>query len=126
MNEKHEFISLPPKEWIVDSEKLLEHGVEPGVYQHVEGGEYLTLYIGRDIERGPEGHIIGQPKVAYVALFESPDFGPYAVWQRDVEEFKSGTIEVDGEKLGLVKRAGALIAVAGIIILNAVLLIRAY
>jgi hypothetical protein len=97
MIERHEYTPLPSKEWIVDSEALLEHGVEPGVYGHVEGGEYLTLFIGRDITRGPEGHIISPPKVVYVALFDSPEFGPNAVWQRIVEEFKSGTVEVDGE-----------------------------
>ena len=36
----------PTLDWPVDEELLRENGIEPGVYEHFKGGEYLTLTVG--------------------------------------------------------------------------------
>ncbi|HVX57986.1 MAG TPA: DUF1653 domain-containing protein [Candidatus Saccharimonadales bacterium] len=83
--------------WQVDRKRLETFGVRPGVYQHFKGGEYLTLTAGHRMAQQGSAESVGEKMVIYVALFDSPDYGPNAVWDRSVEGFLE-EIEVDGER----------------------------
>ncbi|MFZ5365472.1 MAG: DUF1653 domain-containing protein [Patescibacteria group bacterium] len=65
--------------------------VEPGVYKHFKGKEYEVIGTARDSETLAE-------LVVYRALYDSPEFGPNALWVRPVKEFFD-EVEVDGEKI---------------------------
>jgi hypothetical protein len=83
-------------DWRVDEEKLEAFGVKPGVYEHFKGGEYLTLTAGWRMSQQGVEESVGDKVVVYVALYDHPEYGANAVWDRSVEGFKE-TIEVDGK-----------------------------
>jgi len=95
----HEYPSLPLREWLVDEEKLRSKGIEPGVYEHYQGGEYLTLSTGWRMVEGADGDAVGEEVVWYVALYEHPEYGAYAEWDRPIEDFRQGTVEIDGQQV---------------------------
>ena len=63
--------------------------VKPGVYRHYKGRYYLVIGMARHSETLEE-------LVVYMALYEHPEFGPYALWVRPKHMFTE-TVKV-GEK----------------------------
>lgn len=84
------------EQWQVDRKRLQEFGVKPGVYEHFKGNEYLTLTAGWRMSQEGAEEAVGEKVVVYVALYDHPEYGPNAVWDRSVAGFLE-SIELDGE-----------------------------
>ena len=64
----------------------------PGIYQHYKGNLYEVIGVGHHSETLEE-------LVVYRALYDSPEFGPNALWVRPAEMF-SEEIDVYPEEGG--------------------------
>ncbi|MBU0647688.1 DUF1653 domain-containing protein [Patescibacteria group bacterium] len=63
--------------------------IKPGLYQHYSGKQYRIIGEGRHSETLEE-------LVIYQALYDSPEFGPNAIWARPKQMF-SENVEIDGK-----------------------------
>ena len=62
--------------------------IKPGRYRHYKGDLYEVIGVARHEETHEE-------LVVYRALYDSPTFGPQALWVRPVSVFNE-TVERDG------------------------------
>ncbi|MEK7189273.1 MAG: DUF1653 domain-containing protein [Patescibacteria group bacterium] len=74
------------------------HDVKPGKYMHFKGKEYEVIGTAHHSETLEE-------LVVYRALYDSPEFGPNALWVRPKSMFFE-TVEVDGIKVPRFKYTG--------------------
>jgi hypothetical protein len=72
--------------------------VRPGRYRHFKGKEYEVVGLASHSETLEE-------YVVYRALYESPDFGPNALWIRPKAMFLE-TVERDGKVMPRFERVG--------------------
>jgi len=72
----------------------MDDEVKLGIYRHFKkGDEYEVLWVARDCEN-PQRKI-----VVYRGLYDHPQFGPNAVWTRDLEDFVGFKEMPDGKKV---------------------------
>jgi hypothetical protein len=62
--------------------------METGIYQHYKGKRYEVIGIAHHSETL-------EPLVVYKALYDSPDFGPNALWVRPEKMFNE-EVSVNG------------------------------
>jgi hypothetical protein len=84
--------------WTIDTDKLEEAGIKPGVYEHFKGGEYLTVTAGWRMSQKGTDETVGTKVVVYVALYDHPKYGNSAVWDRSIEGFKE-QVTIDGKEV---------------------------
>lgn len=88
----------PVTSWEPDEEALQSAGVRPGVYRHFRGGEYLTLTVGWRMRENGAEESVHERVVIYVALYDHPDYGPNAIWDRSIVGFQE-MVELDGQQI---------------------------
>lgn len=62
-----------------------------GIFEHYKGPKYKIIEIGRHTETL-------QLHVVYQSLYESAEFGDYAIWIRPLEMFLE-TVVIDGQEI---------------------------
>ena len=65
--------------------------IKPGRYRHYKGNLYEVIGIARHEETHEE-------LVIYRALYDSPQFGPQALWARPLSVFKE-EVNLDGKRV---------------------------
>jgi hypothetical protein len=65
--------------------------IKPGIYQHYKGNLYEVIGIGNHSETL-------EKFVVYRALYDSPEFGPNAIWVRPYKMFLE-EVEFEGKKV---------------------------
>ncbi|MCD5382449.1 MAG: DUF1653 domain-containing protein [Candidatus Pacebacteria bacterium] len=70
--------------------------IEPGMYTHFKGSQYKVIGTARHSETLEE-------MVIYQACYNSPEFGPDALWVRPKKMFLE-TVQVDGVELPRFKK----------------------
>jgi len=70
--------------------------ITPGIYRHFKGKEYEVLGIARHSETLEE-------LIVYRGLYDSPDFGPNALWIRPLASFLETVQTPDGEVMRFTK-----------------------
>jgi len=65
--------------------------LKPGIYQHYKGNLYEVIGIGHHSETL-------EKFVIYRALYDSPEFGPNAIWVRPYAMFLE-EVELEGKKV---------------------------
>ena len=69
----------------------MKEKISPGIYKHYKGNLYEVIGLAHHSETLEE-------LVVYRALYDSPEFGPNAIWVRPAEMFLE-EVEFEGKKV---------------------------